>query len=366
MRYYFIVGEASGDMYGADLMKNLIKKDNNAEFRFCGGDKMLSVQNNIFRHYSDNNYMGFWEVAIHAKSILKYIKDVKQDILNYKPDLIILIDYPGFNLKIAQFAKTINLPVHYYISPKIWAWKEKRVYKIIKYVHHMYCIFPFEVDFYNKYNYKVDYVGNPLMDQIHDFKTQENYILKFNKPVVAILPGSRKGEIKKMLPIFNQFTQSYPEFDWVIAGAPSIPESFYREIVGEKTKIVFGETYDLLKIAHCALVTSGTATLETALFKVPQIVCYKISSLTFNIIKFLIKIKYISLVNLILDKECVKELIQNDLNLENLNREFKKIIHTEFRTIQINDYDLLYQKMGKPGASELVADKIIQYSNKNK
>lgn len=362
MRYYIIVGEASGDMYAADLMKNLIAKDQNADFRFCGGDKMCAVNSNLYKHYSHNNYMGFWEVAIHAKSILQYIKDVQEDIKNYKPDVIVLIDYPGFNLKIAKFAKSLAIPVHYYISPKIWAWKEKRVHKIIKYVQHMYCIFPFEVDFYKKYNYNVDYVGNPLMDQIYNFKASENYIQNFTKPVIAILPGSRKGEIRKMLPIFHEFAQKHPNYDWIIAGAPSIPESFYSEIVGKNTKIVFNQTYDLLNIAHCALVTSGTATLETALFKVPQIVCYKISALTYTIIKFLIQIKYISLVNLILDKECVKELIQNDLNLNSLNVEFNKLINQDFRKNQLNDYEILQDKMGKPGASALVANKIIQYS----
>jgi lipid-A-disaccharide synthase len=365
MRYYIIVGEASGDMYGAELMKNLISKDSNAHFRFCGGDKMCAENNNIFRHYSENNYMGFLEVAIHAKSILKYIKDVKDDIKNYKPDLIVLIDYPGFNLKIAKFAKSLDIPVHYYISPKIWAWKEKRIHKIIKYVDHMYSIFPFEVDFYKKFNYTVDYVGNPLMDQIYNFKATENYKLNFTKPVIAILPGSRKGEIKKMLPIFYQFSLNYPNYDWVIAGAPSIPESFYREFVGEKTKIVFNQTYDLLNVSHCALVTSGTATLETALFKVPQIVCYKISVFTYTIIKFLIKIKYISLVNLILNKECVKELIQNDLNLNKLNFEFNKLINQDFRKKQLKDYETLHNKLGKPGASELVAEKILYYSKLN-
>lgn len=362
MRYYIIVGEASGDMYAADLMANIIKFDKNAEFRYCGGDKMFLLNQNRFRHYSDNNYMGFWEVAIHLRSIFKYIKAVKNDILHFNPDSIILVDFPGFNLKIAEFAKKHNIITHYYISPKIWAWKENRVHKIIRFVDHMYCIFPFEVDFYKKYNYKVDYVGNPLMDLIHQFQSDVNFKFHHTKKIISILPGSRKGEIKKMLPIFYQFAEKNSHFDWIIAGAPSIPEKFYRDIVGDEAKIVFNQTYDLLKNSYCALVTSGTATLETALFNVPQIVCYKISSVTYQIIKFLIKIKYISLVNLILNKESVKELIQNQLNLKNLQFEFEKLNDLNYRKQQLNDYKYLAKLMGSPGASRVVAEKIISYS----
>jgi len=365
MKYYIIAGEASGDLHGSNLMKALKEKDPNAEFRFWGGDLMAKQGGILVKHYRDLAFMGFLEVAMNLRTILNNIKFCKEDIQNNIPDVLILVDYPGFNLRIAKFAKEQGIKVVYYISPQLWAWKEGRVEIIRKYVDEMMVILPFEKDFYSKHGVYSHFVGHPLLDAIstleeintEDFKIQNGLN---EKEIIALLPGSRKQEVEKMLQIMLSVRPYFKEYQFVIAGAPSLPKEFYEKYVDDNVHFVSNKTYDLLRCSKAALVTSGTATLETALLNIPEVVCYRGSKVSYAIAKRLVKnIKYISLVNLIMDREVVKELIQNDLNTNNLVEELKKILATEKRFEVFRDYELLREKLGGKGASENAADVIL-------
>ncbi len=363
MNYYIIAGEASGDLHASNLMKELKNLDAAAQFRCWGGDLMKAQGANLVKHYRDLAFMGFTEVLINIKTILKNISFCKTDILQHKPDVLILVDYPGFNLRIAEFAKGHNIKVFYYISPQIWAWKQSRVHKIKKVVDKMFVILPFEKDFYKQFNYNVDFVGHPLLDAVRVFSEQKNLLENISeKPIIALLPGSRKQEITTMLPLMLSIQKNYPDYQFVIAGAPSQSKEFYQTFISNKeVKIVFNQTYQLLQKSIAALVTSGTATLETALFGVPEVVCYKGGAISFAIAKKLVKVKYISLVNLIMDKEIVKELIQNELNEKNLKIELDKILNTEFRKSMLDNYSELTTKLGGVGASKKTASLMINY-----
>ncbi|MDO4880270.1 MAG: lipid-A-disaccharide synthase [Capnocytophaga sp.] len=367
MKYYLIAGEASGDLHGANLMKALQKIDPQAQFRFWGGERMEAIGGTLIKHYRDLAFMGFWEVAMNLTTILKNIDFCKKDISQYKPDALIFIDYPGFNMRIAKWAKTQHIPTHYYISPQIWAWKENRIKAIKRDVDNMYVILPFEKDFYEKkHQFPVHFVGHPLLDAIasrqeiseEDFK-QENGLDK--RPIIALLPGSRKQEIAKMLSVMLSIVDSYHEYQFVIAGAPSQEYEFYKPFIKEENvHFVSGKTYDLLSHSHAALVTSGTATLETALFNVPEVVCYRGNWLSYQIAKRVINLKYISLVNLIMDAPVVTELIQNELNTKNLKTELDKILSSSHREKLLLDYKELKEKLGNIGASDRTATTIYQ------
>jgi len=330
VKYYLIAGEASGDLQASNLIKSLKMLDEDAKFRAFGGDLMQKQGAKIVKHYKDLAFMGVEDVLMNLRTIFKNIAFCKEDIKSYQPDVLILVDYPGFNLKIANWAKQNSIKVFYYISPKIWAWNQKRVHKIKKIVDKMFVILPFEKDFYKKFNYNVDFVGHPLLDAIKDIpKNDFSQFCKQNnlsdKPIIALLPGSRKQEISSMLQIMLTVVDDFPNYQFVIAGAPSQPISFYKKFNIKNLPIIENNTYQLLQNATSALVVSGTATLETALFNVPQVVCYKTGWLFYNLAKIVVKIKFISLVNLIMDKEIVTELIQNQLNTENLELELEKI-----------------------------------------
>ncbi|MDY0932232.1 lipid-A-disaccharide synthase [Chryseobacterium sp. CFBP8996] len=365
MKYYIIAGEASGDLHGSNLMKALKEKDSNAEFRFWGGDLMQKQGGTLVKHYRDLAFMGFLEVAMNLRTILNNIKICKEDIKNNQPDVLILVDYPGFNLRIAKFAKERGIKVVYYISPQLWAWKEGRVEIIKKYVDEMMVILPFEEDFYHKHGVKSHFVGHPLLDAIStlqdisvdDFKTENGLN---EKEIIALLPGSRKQEVEKMLEIMLSVRPHFENYQFVIAGAPSLEKEFYQKYVDENVHFVSNKTYDLLRCSKAALVTSGTATLETALLNIPEVVCYRGSKISYAIAKRLVKnIKYISLVNLIMDREVVKELIQSELNTKNLVKELNFIIDGEKRSEMLQDFKLLREKLGGKGASENAADIIL-------
>ncbi|MDU8885180.1 lipid-A-disaccharide synthase [Yeosuana sp. MJ-SS3] len=370
MKYYIIAGEASGDLHGSNLMKALQKIDVDASFRVWGGDLMQKVSDNLVKHYKDLAFMGFLEVLLNIRTILKNLSFCKKDIENYNPDVIIFIDYPGFNLRIAKWAKHKNYKTHYYISPQIWAWKENRIKVIKRDVDKMYVILPFEKKFYEKkHNYPVEFVGHPLIDAIADRNQVDEYEFRAEhelseKPIIALLPGSRKQEIKKMLSVMLSAVNDFKDYQFVIAGAPSQDKEFYNQFIKDaNVHFVSNMTYDLLSVSFAALVTSGTATLETALFKVPQVVCYKGSWLSYQIGKRLVKLEYISLVNLIMDKEVVKELIQNELNSVQLKNELEKILDPYERTKFFINYYELEKKLGGKGASEKVANLIYSTIN---
>ncbi|TZF84110.1 lipid-A-disaccharide synthase [Pedobacter sp. BS3] len=369
MKYYLIAGEASGDLHGANLMKALKKHDENAAFRFFGGDLMQAEGGKkAVKHISELSYMGFVEVAVNLRAILNNISLAKRDILNYRPDALILIDFPGFNLKIAEYAKKNGIKVFYYISPKVWAWNQKRVLRIKRSVDHLFCILPFEVNFYRKWGMEVDYVGNPLLDAIAahkpDLNFREHYQLS-GKPIIALLPGSRKQEISKILPEMIGIKTAFPGYQLVIAGAPNFDQAYYDAYTHGEIPVVFNATYDLLSNAYMAVVTSGTATLETALFNVPQVVVYKANPLTIFIARLVIKIRYISLVNLIADQEIVKELIQNECNSEKIILELNKISENAFfRGDILKKYAILKNKMGDIGASDKTSLLILEYLSK--
>ena len=367
MKYYIIAGEASGDLHGSNLMKALYKEDVDAQIRFWGGDLMQKVGGTLVKHYRDLAFMGFVEVLFHLKTILNNIKICKKDIAEFQPDVLIFIDYPGFNLRIAKWAKENKIKTHYYISPQIWAWKESRITEIKRDVDKMYVILPFEKDFYEKkHHYSVAFVGHPLIDAIHNHPAMDSVVFRKEnnlnkKPIIAILPGSRKQEITKMLSVMLSVVNDFPDYQFVIAGAPSQEFSFYESfITNENIKFVSNKTYDLLSNATAALVTSGTATLETALFKVPEVVCYKGSWISYQIAKRIITLKYISLVNLIMDEEVVTELIQEKCSEKNIREELKKLLDTNYRQALLQKYDTLEQKLGGIGASEKTAQLIVE------
>ena len=365
MKYYLIAGEASGDLHGANLMRALAEIDPQAQFRFWGGDRMEAVGGKLIKHYRDLAFMGFWEVVTNLRTILRNINLCKGDITAYQPDALIFIDYPGFNMRIAKWAKQQGIPTHYYISPQIWAWKENRIKEIRRDVDAMYVILPFEKDFYEgKHQYPVHFVGHPLLDAIATRREVSMEVFKREngldeRPIIALLPGSRKQEIAKMLSVMLSVVGSYHPYQFVIAGAPSLGYDFYRQFIREENvHFVSGKTYDLLSHAHAALVTSGTATLETALFRVPEVVCYRGNWISYQIAKRVISLKYISLVNLIMDAPVVTELIQGDLNTRNLKVELDKLLDPAYRDKLQRDYQALRERLGNEGASRRTAQAI--------
>jgi lipid-A-disaccharide synthase len=370
VKYYVIAGEASGDLHGSNLLKHIKLKDASADFRCWGGDLMQAQGAFIVKHYKELAFMGFLEVVKNIRTILKNITFCKQDILTYKPDVLVLIDYPGFNLRIAEFAHAQGIKVVYYISPQVWAWKQSRVYKIKNCVDKMITILPFEKAFYEQFDYPVVYVGHPLIDAISDFKKQpasstsdfrSAYKLS-EKPIIALLPGSRLQEIKKMLPVMLKAAMMQNDCQIVVAAATSQPDELYRQLIGKNANVVVvkNQTYALLHHAHVALVTSGTATLETALFGVPQAVCYKGGRLSYLIARKLIKVKYISLVNLIMDAPVVKELIQDDMNEKELNLHLKQLLADDNRQTIIANYKKLATLLGGEGASAKAAQCVAE------
>lgn len=368
MKYYIIAGEASGDLHASNLINALKLQDIDADFRFWGGDLMAKNcrDGTLVKHYRELAFMGFIEVVANLGTILNNIKFCKKDILKYNPDVLILVDYPGFNMRIATFAKQKGIKVHYYISPQLWAWKENRIKKIKRDVDEMYVILPFEKEFYEKkHSYSVHFVGHPLLDaiadrkQVNEKKFRKEHELN-DKPIIVLLPGSRKQEIKKMLRVMLKMVDKFINYQFVIAGAPSQDYDFYKKfITNYSVKFISNKTHDLLSISYAALVTSGTATLETALFKVPEVVCYKGNAISYQIGKWLVTLKYISLVNLIMDKEVVTELIQYDFNEKNLEKELTKVLDKKYREQLFLNYFDLEQRLGGKGASEKTATLII-------
>ncbi|MDC6389167.1 lipid-A-disaccharide synthase [Maribacter sp. PR1] len=368
MKYYIIAGEASGDLHGSNLIKALKIEDQEAKIRSWGGDLMEQAGAELVKHYKEMAFMGFLEVIMNLNTIFKNIDFCKKDIESYNPDIIVFIDYSGFNLRIAKWAKENGYKTNYYISPQIWASRESRIEKIKRDIDAMHVILPFEKDFYEgKHNYPVNFVGHPLIDaiskreEVNVHKFRASFDIDLQKPIIALLPGSRKQEVEKMLSVMLSVTKDFPEYEFVIAGAPSLDSAFYRPFLkGENIKVVQNKTYDLLSISTAALVTSGTATLETALFGVPQVVCYKANWISYQIAKRIITLEYISLVNLIMDKEVVKELIQNDLSTAQLKKELAAILTGERRTEILNNYSALKIKLGGEGASQKAAKYIIE------
>ncbi|RGN44766.1 MULTISPECIES: lipid-A-disaccharide synthase [unclassified Bacteroides] len=373
MKYYLIVGEASGDLHASNLMHALKQEDPEAEFRFFGGD-LMSAQGGIrVKHYRELAYMGFIPVLLHLRTIFANMKYCKEDILRFAPDVVILVDYPGFNLSIAKFIKkNTRIPVYYYISPKIWAWKEYRIKSIKRDVDEMFSILPFEVDFYKGHQYPIHYVGNPCVDSVAAFKeehkeTKEDFLAKNglgNKPIIALLAGSRKQEIKNNLPLMLEASTAFPDYQFVLAGAPGIEHEYYKQFIGDAgVKVVFDRTYALLSYADAALVTSGTATLETALFRVPQVVCYYMAAGKFIsfLKKMVLKVQFVSLVNLIAGKEVVKELVAGTMTVNNVKEELSKILYDEkYRADMLQEYDRIIRILGSAGASEHAAKEMVR------
>lgn len=345
MKYYIIAGEASGDLHGSNLIKELKKFDEQAEVRAWGGDKMEAAGATLVKHFKDLAFMGFVEVVMNLKTILSNISFCKKDITSFNPDVLVLIDYPGFNLRIAKWAKSKGIKVVYYIAPQVWAWKENRVKEMKKNIDKMLVILPFEKKYFKeKWNWDVVYTGHPLVNTIEDFKNAGVEKLPYDKPVIALLPGSRKQEISVKLPIMLEVSKAFPDYQFVIAKAPGLDDAFYQPFLKPYRNVstIKNDTYRLLANATAALVTSGTATLETALFKVPEVVCYKGSPVSYAIAKRLIKVKYISLVNLIMDRMIIRELIQNELTPQNLVTELNDLLHSEKRKTQLEkDYQEL-------------------------
>ncbi len=372
MKYYIIAGEPSGDLHASNLMKSLIKEDKECDFRFWGGDLMKKVGGEMVRHYNETAFMGIKEVIVNLKKIKANFKLCKSDLIDYNPDVLILVDYPGFNLRMAEFAHKKGIKVYYYISPKIWAWKTGRVKKIKAFVDKMYTILPFETDFYKNHNVPIDYVGNPVLDAIDNRPHKDEDLETFkqrnnldNRPIVALLAGSRQQELNNVLPVMLSTIKHFPDYQFVIAGAPSFTIREYIPFIEDlDVKVVFNETYELVQQAHGALVTSGTATLETALLDCPQVVCYKMwggKTITKFVKRFVLKVKYISLVNLIVNKEAVKEIIQDDLNENNVKNELDKLLNNQDYRINIfNNYNQLHKIMGKPGTSDRAAKLMVQ------
>jgi len=365
MKYYIIAGEASGDLHGSNLMKELYKQDVTADIRFWGGDLMQATGGNLVSHYKERAFMGFFEVLKNLTKVLGFIKFCKKDIADFKPDVVIFIDNSGFNLRVAKWAKEEGFRTNYYISPQVWASRAGRVKDIKRDIDSLFVILPFEKDFYKKYNCEVSFVGHPLIDaianrtQVSEVDFRKEYALS-DKKIIALLPGSRKQEITKMLSVMLSLTADFSEYQFVIAGAPSQDFSFYKQIIGDReVAFINNKTYDLLSVSYAALVASGTATLETALFKVPQVVCYKGGYISYQIAKRIITLKFISLVNLILEKEVVKELIQDNFNKQNLKAELTNILDDTHREKMFLHYFDLEKKLGGKGASNNAATQIV-------
>ena len=368
MKYYVIAGEASGDLHGSNLMKAIRVNDAQAEFRCWGGDLMQEQGGELVKHYRTLAFMGFIEVIANLRTIIKNIKFCKEDILDWKPDAMIFIDYPGFNLRIAEFAREQGIKTIYYISPQIWAWKESRIHKIKRDIDKMMVILPFEKDFYQKWGMEVDFVGHPLLDEIGtrkwiDDTWKKKHGIPENKKLIALLPGSRKQEIDTMLPIMIEATEGMDDYHFLLAMAPSQALEAYISHLNQRSNIthIQGETYAILSASSGALVTSGTATLETAIFGVPEVVCYKANKVSYWIARQLIKVKFISLVNLVMDREIVKELIQADLNPKQVKSELLKILETDERDKMLVSFEELKLKLGGEGASSNAASVIQKY-----
>ncbi|MBO7073630.1 MAG: lipid-A-disaccharide synthase [Bacteroidales bacterium] len=373
MKYYIIAGEASGDLHGSNLVASLRTHDKDAKIRAWGGEKMRRNGANVVKNYHELAFMGFVEVLMNLRTILKNFSFCKKDISEFNPDAIILIDYPGFNLKVAKWAHKKGYKVFYYISPQVWAWKRRRVYKIKRVVDKMLCILPFEKKFYDSYNVDCQFVGHPLLDEIAKVNpVDKNKFYKTNrlnpkKEIIAMLPGSRKQEVSRMLTVMLDVVKQFPNYQFVIACAPSLPVSYYKEIIGDKAnvRLVVNRTYQLLQLSSAAMVTSGTATLETALFDVPEVVCYKANKISYIIARQLAKVRFICLVNLIMDREVVKELIQNDLTPNNVANELKSLLASSKRQKKLlEDYEELKAVLGNAGASDKAAETIIANVNK--
>lgn len=380
MKYYLIVGEASGDLHASNLMKAIKAVDCAAEFRFFGGDLMSAVGGERVKHYRDTAFMGFVPVLLHLRSIFSNMSMCKKDVVAWNPDVLILVDYPGFNLSIAEYIhKNTKIPVYYYISPKIWAWKEHRIKNIKRDVDELFSILPFEIEFFEKkHNYRINYIGNPCVDAVDAFlknsPEERGSFMKRNgipdKPIVALLAGSRKQEIKANLPLMLKAMKDFPEYQPVIAGAPGIDKEFYAPYLAQGACIVFGETYNILNNAHAALVTSGTATLEAGIFRVPQVVCYAtpMAGLYSWLKKHFLKVKFVSLVNLIAGKEVVRELVAADMRLENIKAELGKLLPADSkeRAVMLKEYNRMLEILGAAGASERAAGKIVALLGKQK
>ncbi len=401
MRYYLIAGEASGDLHGSNLIKGLKKKDPNAEFRCWGGDLMAAEGAHLVRHYKETAIMGFVEVLTHFNKIARNMKDCKQDILNYNPDVLILIDYPGFNFRMAEFAKDKGIKVFYYIAPKVWAWKEKRVHKLQKFVDKLFIIFPFEIEYFKKWNIDAIYRGNPLLDSVDNYpratETKKEFCTRCKldpqKPIIALLAGSRKGEISYLLPRMAEVSKYYPDHQFVLAGAPATEKEIYTSILNKYNikvydantlpadnnslpdsnnsknlsgymKLLKGETYSILRHAQAAIISSGTASLEAALIGTPQVVCYGGNEISYQIAKHLVKLKYISLANLIMDAQLFKELIQHECTPALIMEELDKLIGNQaYREKMFADYAAVREALGGKGASEKVAQAMIEELN---
>lgn len=372
MKYYLIAGEASGDLHGSNLMHQLKKEDTETEFRFFGGDLMQKAGGDLVKHYREMAFMGIVNVVLNLKTIKRNLQLCKKDILQFQPDVLILIDYPGFNLRMAEFAKKQNIKVFYYISPKIWAWKEYRIKKIRAFVDEMFTILPFETEFYKNHGMDVHYVGNPLLDSIESFRKialTENEFSEKNKlderPIVSLLAGSRVQEIQKNLPLMVKISEFYPDFQFVVAGVKSIEEKLYQKYLAHSdVKIIYDQTYDLLNNAHTALVASGTAALETALFYVPQTVIYKVEGgwvVDFIMRNFVFNMAGVSLPNIIMNREIVREYIQVQMTLKNVKSEMYKLLYDkQYRNKILEDYSRLEKLMGEPGCSERAAKKMVE------
>ncbi|MBQ3738767.1 MAG: lipid-A-disaccharide synthase [Bacteroidales bacterium] len=366
MRYYIIAGEASGDLHASNLVAEIKKKDPKAEFRGWGGDLMKRQGVDLVKHYHSTAYMGFVEVAVNIRKVMGNISLCKQDLLEYQPDAVVLVDYPGFNLRIAQFAHDKGMKVFYYVSPQVWAWKRRRVKKIKRSVDQMIVILPFEEAFYRRYGVNVNYVGHPLLDELAKLDTSNRSVflrrnnLGEKREVIALLPGSRSQEVKRMLGIMLKVVPHFPNYQFVVAGVSSLDKKMYKSIIGNAdVTLVENQTYELLQNSSAAVVASGTATLETALLAVPEVVCYKANGLSYRIAKSLVKVNYISLVNLVMEKEVVKELIQNELTEENIVKELERLLHDGKRQRRLlEDYDELRDRLGNVGASERAAELI--------
>lgn len=369
MKYYFIAGEASGDLHGVNCMKEVLKLDPTAEFAFTGGQLMEELTGRKADiHIREMAFMGFVDVLKNIGAIKKNFKKVKEEILKFKPDVLVLVDYPGFNLRMAKWAHEKGIRVDYYISPTVWAWKEGRVEQIRKYTHKLFVILPFEEAFYQKHNLKVYFVGHPLIDAIEQqkptLKSREQFISTnglHDKPIIAVLPGSRVQEIERMLEIMLRVTPDYKEYQFVVAGANNLEKRYYAPLEKHNIKVVFNQTYELMSYAEAGIIKSGTSTLESALFKLPQVVCYRAGALSFAIGRRLVKIDYISLVNLIMNRPVVKELIQEELTSENISTELSRLLKDKaYREKMISEYETLSQMLGGKGASQRMAAHLVE------